>query len=320
MKIPRSLAYALVGTSFIGNGLATYTHREDGLTIEGLNVALKEEQTLNKTQAEQITKLLERLEQEEAITNNLQVRVEKIEGTLDHKITFDQVIDVVEKIKRSSVELEGQALMDISNTRKKEWGPTTASGSIIIIGDNRYILTNGHNLEGMPKDETFHVKLYNGSDFKEPVKFDAKPAILKTGKKAYSPKNEHDMLLLAIPKDVQLPEGAGIKFRDLEKEELKVGEPVITTGSPYGARDTVSFGIVSHSDKDLSSSKKNKNHHFQTDAVINQGSSGGGSYDIKGRYIGMPSYKIGDEELGIVIRVDYIKQVLEEWEMQIEQE
>ncbi len=221
------------------------------------------------------------------------------------RITLDQVMDVVKNITPSTVRVEGSQGL--------------GSGVIIVTPQgNRYILTNGHVTQDNEfkknemGDSTYHIKLYNGTDYSSSVEFDAAPVILGNGQRAFSSPEEHDLALLQIPPNVKIPDGAGIVLRDLEADPVRVGEPVIVVGNPFGERDSVTFGIISHTDRQAVG--LNKNHHFQTDAPINPGNSGGGLFDMHGRLIGINTWGYrGGDGVGGSIRVDEIIKMLKGW-------
>lgn len=252
------------------------------------------------------------------ILNQINIFLQELIKELDGQITLDEIIQTVKNIAPSTVRVEN----------------TGGIGSGVIFKDNngkKYILTNAHvvaNDENLnivnpfdiigqeplkPKEriDTYRIKVYNGSDYKNPIEFDAKQLILSNGEKAYSCPEEHDLAVLEIPDNVNIPEGLGVKMRDLSKDPINVGEPLIAIGNPLGERDSVSFGIASHVDR---SSDININHHIQTDAAINPGNSGGGLFDLHGRLVGINTWGYrGAAGVGGAIRIDYIKMVLEKW-------
>ncbi len=70
---------------------------------------------------------------------------------------------------------------------------------------------------------------------------------------------------------------------------LKVGDPVLAIGNPYGLDNTVTFGIVSQMGRLLPNSDSGYSipNVIQTDAAINPGNSGGPLIDLTGSVIGM---------------------------------
>ena len=226
---------------------------------------------------------------------------------LNSMITLNEIADIVRKVTPLTVRVEGP----------------NGLGSGVIITDNnnnRYILTNGHvtqdnqftRTENEFRDGVYHIKVYNGSDSEKPIEFDAAPVLLSNGQRAYSEPEKHDLAILQIPPDVKLPKNINpIVLRDITSEPLEVGEPVLTVGNPFGERDSVSFGIISHRDRIID---LDLDRHIQTDAAINPGNSGGGLFDMKGRLIGINTWGYrGAGGVGGSIRIDYIKKVLEGW-------
>ncbi len=254
------------------------------------------------------------------ILNQINIFLKDLIKELDGHITLDEIIQTVKNVAPSTVRIENKG----------------AIGSGVIFKDNngkRYILTNAHvvahideepnlfnpfniieNKEPVkPKEkmDTYRIKLYNGSDYKNPIEFDVKQLTLSNGEKAYSHPEEHDLAVLEIPDNINIPESLGVKMRDLSKDPINAGEPLIAIGNPLGERDSVSFGIASHTDR---SSDININHHIQTDAAINPGNSGGGLFDLHGKLVGINTWGYrGAAGVGGSIRIDYIKMVLEKW-------
>ena len=295
-------------------------------TIERLNQGLTSEQSTNIHQAKQmqsmtnelaqsrrtVGNLTQSLQQSRAGIQGLNAQLTELNRELGTRITLDQMVTAVSMITPSTVRVEGQQGL---------------GSGVILFGSNgeRFILTNGHVTEENEirrnefQDGIYHIKVYNGSDYKNPIEFDAAPVMLSNGNRAFSSPGEHDMALLAIPPDVKLPSNiTGIRFRDINAHPLRVGEPVIAVGNPFGERDSVSIGSISHIDR---SSTLNINHHIQTDAPINPGNSGGGLFSIRMEngqpvveYVGMNTWGYrGGDGIGGSIRVDYIQQTIKNW-------
>lgn len=70
---------------------------------------------------------------------------------------------------------------------------------------------------------------------------------------------------------------------------LKVGDPVLAIGNPYGLDNTLTFGIVSQIGRLLPNSDLGYSipNVIQTDAAINPGNSGGPLIDLNGNVVGM---------------------------------
>jgi len=101
---------------------------------------------------------------------------------------------------------------------------------------------------------------------------------------------------------------------------LKVGEPVVAIGSPFGLEKTVTTGIVSalgrSSVAQSTSGITAYTSLIQTDASINPGNSGGALADAEGRLIGIntliQSTSGASAGIGFAIPVDFARSVAEE--------
>jgi serine protease Do len=74
-----------------------------------------------------------------------------------------------------------------------------------------------------------------------------------------------------------------VKFGDSDK--LRLGDWVIAIGNPFSLGGTVTAGIVSAKNRDISSSPYDS--YIQTDAAINRGNSGGPLFNLDGEVIGV---------------------------------
>lgn len=72
-----------------------------------------------------------------------------------------------------------------------------------------------------------------------------------------------------------------------ESAEPRVGDWVIAVGNPFGLGGTATAGIVSAKSRDLQDVSSNYVDYIQIDAAINRGNSGGPTFDIYGRVIGV---------------------------------
>src|ERR1700760_3120641 len=74
-----------------------------------------------------------------------------------------------------------------------------------------------------------------------------------------------------------------VKFGDSDK--LRLGDWVVAIGNPFSLGGTVTAGIVSAKNRDISSGPYDS--YIQTDAAINRGNSGGPLFNIDGEVIGV---------------------------------
>ena len=74
-----------------------------------------------------------------------------------------------------------------------------------------------------------------------------------------------------------------VKFGDSDR--LRLGEWVIAIGNPFSLGGTVTAGIVSARNRDISSGPYD--NYIQTDAAINRGNSGGPLFNLDGEVVGV---------------------------------
>jgi serine protease Do len=139
-----------------------------------------------------------------------------------------------------------------------------AMGSGFIIDKSGFIVTNNHVVEGAKK---ITVKLSDGREF------DAK----LIGADAAT-----DIALVKVKSDRSLP---SVEFGD--DRQVRVGDWVIAVGNPFGLSNSVTAGIVSSIGRDVGNGPYTD--FIQIDAPINRGNSGGPTFDIRGKVIGMNS-------------------------------
>jgi S1-C subfamily serine protease len=102
-------------------------------------------------------------------------------------------------------------------------------------------------------------------------------------------------------------------------DAVRVGDPVVAIGNPFGLDRTVTAGIVSALQRQIQSPNGFPiDKVVQTDAAINKGNSGGPLLDSKGRVIGINSQIESDDEeggnigIGFAIPINTVKEVASE--------
>ena len=70
-----------------------------------------------------------------------------------------------------------------------------------------------------------------------------------------------------------------------DSDAARVGDWIVAIGNPFGLGSTVTAGIISAKARDIRSGPYDS--FIQTDASINRGNSGGPSFDIEGRVVGV---------------------------------
>ncbi|BBF91384.1 Do family serine endopeptidase [Blastochloris tepida] len=138
----------------------------------------------------------------------------------------------------------------------------TSLGSGFVVDPSGVIVTNNHVVEGA--DEIF-VTLNDSTRLKAEL----------VGRD-----NKIDLAVLKVKPEKPLK---AVKLGDSDK--LRLGEWVIAIGNPFGLGGTVTLGIVSARNRDISSGPYD--NFIQTDAAINRGNSGGPLFNLKGDVIGI---------------------------------
>jgi len=164
-------------------------------------------------------------------------------------------------------------------------------GSGFIIDKSGEIVTNDHVVENGKK---ITVKLPDGREF------DAK---LIGADKAT------DIALLKVKSDRPLPT---VEFGD--DHQVRVGDWVIAVGNPFGLSNTVTAGIVSSIGRDIGNGPYTD--FLQIDASINKGNSGGPTFDLQGKVIGMNSMIFspsgGSVGIGFAIPSSTVREVIDQ--------
>ncbi|MBE5873198.1 MAG: PDZ domain-containing protein [Lachnospiraceae bacterium] len=100
-----------------------------------------------------------------------------------------------------------------------------------------------------------------------------------------------------------------------DSDALRLGEPVIAIGNALGYGQSVTTGIVSALNREITMSDGTKSVFIQTDAAINPGNSGGALLNIRGEVVGINASKIGGsaiEGMGYAIPISAASPIIEE--------
>ena len=165
-----------------------------------------------------------------------------------------------------------------------------STGSGIVVSADGYIITNAHVVENA---RSIRVKL-NGQRTNEGSLFDAK----LIGKDS-----QLDLALVKIQAEGLKP----LQFGN--SQDLKQGQIVLAFGSPLGMDNSVSMGIISATERQLT--EDDPRIFIQTDAPINPGNSGGPLVDIQGHVVGINTFILsqsgGSEGIGFAIPSNVIR-------------
>ena len=152
---------------------------------------------------------------------------------------------------------------DFNDQNPGRRGPrnTSALGSGFVISEDGFVVTNNHVIEGA---DEIAVEFPNGTEYAATV---------------VGVDKNIDIALLKL--DVQGALGF-VSFGD--SDTARVGDWVMAIGNPLGQGFSVSAGIISARNRELSG---NYDDYIQTDAAINRGNSGGPLFNMQGEVIGV---------------------------------
>ena len=126
---------------------------------------------------------------------------------------------------------------------------------------------------------------------------------------------DRDLAVIAVKmEDISKETREKIRVIELGRSsELQVGEQVIAIGNALGYGQSVTTGIVSALNRQVTVDDST-NTLIQTDAAINPGNSGGALLNRKGQLVGINSAKYSDtsvEGMGYAIPVDDVVDIIE---------
>ena len=210
----------------------------------------------------------------------------------------DTSISVAKKIQPSVVGIKVEYTVNSVFSRT----PSTASaeGSGVIITEDGYILTNNHVVSSASTSsyyslsEATKVSVYLYGDTTE---YEAK--IIGTD-------SQTDLAVIKIDK-------TGLTAATLgNSDNVQVGEFAMVAGNPLGMQNSITCGVISAVDREVTDTDGKKYVLIQTDAAINSGNSGGALVNSKGEVIGINTLKLsgtGVEGMGFAIPINSTKDI-----------
>ena len=209
---------------------------------------------------------------------------------------------------------------------------SAGSGSGIIVGENDselLIATNNHVVSGATtltvcfagsdvvgaEEETQAMASSGSTGFGSDGDVDVDNAV---SAKIKGTDEENDLAVVAVEKsDIPDETMESIKIATVgDSSALKVGEPVVAIGNAYGYGLSVTSGIVSALNREVtvqSDGQNITNKLIQTDAAINPGNSGGALLDLNGNVIGINAAKNASTEvegMGFAIPISKAQEIL----------
>lgn len=212
------------------------------------------------------------------------------------------IAQIAEGAKPSVVSITNKSVEELTSmfgTREYE---ATSVGSGIIIGQNEeelLIATNNHVVSGSEE-----LSVCFGDD-EEKV----------AGAKVKGTDAGNDLAIIAVKlDDLSDDTKASIKIAKLgDSDSINVGDQVVAIGNALGYGQSVTTGIISAKDREVTIENITANL-LQTDAAINPGNSGGALLNMKGEVIGINSSKFAStkvEGMGYAIPISTALPILE---------
>lgn len=213
------------------------------------------------------------------------------ENALSAQEVYQKVSPAVVTISAKGTEYKGFFAQDVEGI-----------GSGFIINEDGYILTNYHVVELAISNNTKDVTV-----------------ILSTGEeiaaKVVNYDQNRDIAMVKLVDGTKVP--AVVELGD--SDGLYVGQEVVAIGTPLGKNfaQTLTKGIISGVNRNLTTEGGNTGDYIQTDAAINSGNSGGPLINTKGEVIGINTAKLSGqsettiEGMGFAIPINDAKDRIE---------
>lgn len=234
--------------------------------------------------------------------------VSNVVNTSDYSGT---AINVANKVLPSIVGIKVE--YEVNSIFYRQSSTATATGSGIIISDDGYILTNNHIV-----DTSSSSSSSNGYSSYYSVSESNKVTVTLYGDSTeyeatiVGTDSQTDLAVIKIDKTGLTPAELG------DSDKVQVGEFAMAIGNPLGLDTSVTCGVISATNREITDSDNKTYTLIQTDAAINSGNSGGALVNADGKVIGLNTLKIsstGVEGMGFAIpinsTIDIYQQLIE---------
>lgn len=210
------------------------------------------------------------------------------------------IVDIVDRVGLSIVAIQTEVVgTDVFGNA--QLGQSAGSGVVFDRWDNELLLlTNQHVIDGA---RAIQVTFEDGVTV---------PAEL------LGADSETDLAVLKLSRDdfenpADFERVQSVPFGD--SSEVRTGETAIAIGNPLGLGNSVTRGIISSEQREISTNGRQSVSLIQTDAAINPGNSGGALLNDRGELIGINTIKIADEKvegIGFAIPINHAIPILEQ--------
>ena len=226
-------------------------------------------------------------------------------SSVNTTVTSD-VSEIAESVLPAIVQVTNAGLTEYQTFFGTFQQESTSAGSGIIVSQDEdyiYIATNNHVVSGA---ETLTITFNDGEAVEGTIK---------------GTDSSCDLAVVSVEiKDIPNETLSAIKVATLgDSDATSVGEAAIVIGNAMGYGTSVTTGIISAKDREVSITDEEgnivTNSLLQTDAAVNPGNSGGALLNAKGEVIGIVSAKLSDttvEGMGYAIPISYAWDIIEQ--------
>ncbi|SEA76379.1 serine protease Do [Pseudobutyrivibrio sp. ACV-2] len=225
--------------------------------------------------------------------------------TASTQITTD-VSEIAENVLPAIVQVTNVGIREYQTFFGTMQQQSTSAGSGIIVSQDDeyiYIASNNHVVSGA---ETLTITFNDGEAVEGTIK---------------GTDSSCDLAVVAVAvKDIKEDTLSEIKVATLgDSDSTVVGEAAIVIGNAMGYGTSVTNGIISAKDREVSIQDDDgntvTNSLLQTNAAVNPGNSGGALLNAKGEVIGIVSAKLSNEEvegMGYAIPISYAWNIIQQ--------
>ena len=225
-------------------------------------------------------------------------------------VYITDVSDVVDEVMPSIVAITSKTVIDSGNFGPTFYGNrsyvTEGAGSGVLVAENDseiFILTNYHVVENSSE---LSVKFIDDKSYDATIKGVSERkdiAIVSVSKKSIDKDTLKEIKIATIG----------------DSNELKVGNGIIAIGNALGYGQSVTTGVVSALNREVSTDEYTQDM-IQIDAAINGGNSGGALLNSKGEVVGINSVKYSSsgsstsasiEGMGFAIPISDVEDIIE---------
>jgi S1-C subfamily serine protease len=239
-------------------------------SLQASNVASQETNEIT----EEISSLQSQLSTLQEQINNIKATT-SITYFLGENVSLSQLFEQV----RDSIVII-QAVVSPTATVQGSGFVCNFTGQMIILTNN-HVIDNAINIKVTFSNGNTYAAYHKGSN----------------------PNTDVAVLTTNAPQDEYKP------FIIVSSSTLKVGDPVIVVGTPYGLEGSMSNGIISALNRTITTEQTTLTNIIQTTAPLNPGNSGGPLMNYLGQVIGMATAIVQDSQgIGFAIPSDTILQ------------